>query len=573
MSQMSTGTEEDIEMHFDAILEVSPVNSYSHYSSPAQSAGSPTASVRHRRSQTNEHAFSSSSEGSTDDDEDEEDDDDDGEEEQDYDDDNDSQRQPPPSSSASLPDVHHAASSSPHGNLHQHQHQPGSPKFSQRNRKRHSAAIHRGRNQQPQSEFDKALLTGVPSRGHAASFFSADSTDTSDAPFTISDVVDPTGAGNPPPQPQSQASQHSWDETNTDVSVPTTTTASASVASSSIPRQGKKKERKSHRVNITATTQSSSNASITSAASLPHPSNNVASQNQIHTSASYSGSTSGRSHSPPKKHLSGNANDKSSNAVPPKPNNTTTSNDNNNNGQESGGGVGGVLPDVLTTMRQKIESMQLFDTDMMKMSTDSRHVDGMDAETRESLKRSSQQSISAAVLVSLAHKRYERRRLAAMEIEKVVRSLVQQNELERVRAILLLLSDDYVRSTSEDARKGGVVALAACAIGLKKADDESATVMECRDLIVASVIHCCQDFSQRVRYYATGKDELTLAGKLKGCVANLKIFCPQRVYSTSSRSFQDWRSNTFSFCLRFLEVCMPTWTWMSVAVLNCWTKS
>ena len=60
-------------------------------------------------------------------------------------------------------------------------------------------------------------------------------------------------------------------------------------------------------------------------------------------------------------------------------------------------------------------------------------------ETRESLKRSSQQSISAAVLVSLAHKRYERRRLAAMEIEKVVRSLVQQDELERVRAILLLL--------------------------------------------------------------------------------------------------------------------------------------
>ena len=166
----------------------------------------------------------------------------------------------------------------------------------------------------------------------------------------------------------------------------------------------------------------------------------------------------------------------------------------------------GVLPDVLMTMRQKIESMTLFDSDIMKLAAE--QVDDGDdpevQETRESLKRSSQQSISAAVLVSLAHKRYERRRLAAMEIEKVVRSLVQQKRpehMERVRAILLLLSDDYVRSTSEDARKGGVVALAACAIGLKKAPDEEAA--ECRDLILASVVHACQDHSVRVRYYAT----------------------------------------------------------------------
>jgi hypothetical protein len=132
----------------------------------------------------------------------------------------------------------------------------------------------------------------------------------------------------------------------------------------------------------------------------------------------------------------------------------------------------GVLPDVLMNMRQKIESMGLFDSDMMRLTADQLASIGDDddddeerQESRESLKRSSQQSISAAVLVSLAHKRYERRRLAAMEIEKVVRSLVvlqqqskqPKNELDRVRAILLLLSDDYVRSTNEDARKGGVV--------------------------------------------------------------------------------------------------------------------
>ena len=163
----------------------------------------------------------------------------------------------------------------------------------------------------------------------------------------------------------------------------------------------------------------------------------------------------------------------------------------------------GVLPDVFLNMRQKIESLTLFDSDMMKLAADQTDDDPMAHESRESLKRSSQQSISAAVLVSLAHKRYERRRLAAMEIEKVVRSLVSQNEFERVRAILLLLSDDYVRSTGEDARKGGVVALAASAIGLKRAPENDATLQECRDLILSAVIHACQDHSQRVRYYAT----------------------------------------------------------------------
>jgi hypothetical protein len=121
-----------------------------------------------------------------------------------------------------------------------------------------------------------------------------------------------------------------------------------------------------------------------------------------------------------------------------------------------------------------------------------------------------------------------------MEIEKVIRTLSGQDDYDSVRAILLLLSDDYVRSTNEDARKGGAVALAACAIGLKKANDGGGVggggsgsnnnvvppsagtsagadgveyahvvVAECRDLILASVVHACQDHSQRVRYYAT----------------------------------------------------------------------
>jgi hypothetical protein len=186
----------------------------------------------------------------------------------------------------------------------------------------------------------------------------------------------------------------------------------------------------------------------------------------------------------------------------------------------------GILPNVLMKMHQKIESLTVFDSDILQLVANNN-----DPDSRESVKRSGQQSLSAAVLVPLAQKRYEQRRLVAMEIEKVVRSLVVQAHqqqgttttisnggkmagvisinsaspdmaMEWVHAILLLLLDDYVWSTSEDARKGGVVALAACAIGLKKANDLSPTVQECRDLILTSVVHACQDHSQRVRYYA-----------------------------------------------------------------------
>jgi hypothetical protein len=295
------------------------------------------------------------------------------------------------------------------------------------------------------SEFDKALSRsrGKPSRGYARSFFanSQDEGDEEDYAPEDGDTTKPHGKTNPA------------DSNNVNLSINTTT--------------------KTARLDYPPPPPSTTSTATTNNPTLK----------SNHSSASVS-----------------NTAVSSSSANPPR----TSSTRPQSSEQQQEALSSGVLPDVLMNMRQKIESLTLFDSDMMRLADDYDDQDPILVETRESLKRSSQQSISAAVLVSLAHKRYERRRLAAMEIEKVVRSLVQQGEdqLERVRAILLLLSDDYVRSTSEDARKGGVVALAACAIGLKKASDSQA-VQECRDLILASVVHACQDHSQRVRYYAT----------------------------------------------------------------------
>mmetsp|Transcript_1451 Transcript_1451/g.2089 ORF Transcript_1451/g.2089 Transcript_1451/m.2089 type:complete len:1590 (+) Transcript_1451:106-4875(+) len=196
----------------------------------------------------------------------------------------------------------------------------------------------------------------------------------------------------------------------------------------------------------------------------------------------------------------------------------TAQKNNIQNEQTNAGGV--ALPDVFLTMKENIESLSIFGSDHNRNYLEKEYSDNMSADERDLIRKVFHENISSAILVSLAHKRYERRRLAAMEIEKVIRGLVVRYEpkeyragfdktnkmmceLERVRAILLLFSDDYVRSTSEDARKGGVVALAACAIGLKKAPEGDAYAAECRDLILASVVHACQDNSPRVRYYAT----------------------------------------------------------------------
>jgi hypothetical protein len=335
----------------------------------------------------------------------------------------------------------------------------------------------------PQSEWDKALMTGTQSRGRASDFFVPTqpilSSDSSEFYSTVqaaratapgrqgmkSPISASTKGSLPPPRPTSRNQ------------------SSANAESMS----------KTHVSKIEVSLEDQKGNASVDTIEINHSGTNT--QSSLQRSGSIGTATSLST-------ASGGTGNRPQDFYPA----SAPSTDDNLNA--------GVLPDVLMNMRQRIESINMFDSDLLRLTNDyvvNDNDDPMFEESRESLKRSSQQSISAAVLVSLAHKRYERRRLAAMEIEKVVRSLVvlqhqskqTKNELDRVRAILLLLSDDYVRSTNEDARKGGVVALAACAIGLKKANDHNPIVQECRDLILASVVHACQDHSQRVRYYAT----------------------------------------------------------------------
>ena len=66
----------------------------------------------------------------------------------------------------------------------------------------------------------------------------------------------------------------------------------------------------------------------------------------------------------------------------------------------------------------------------------------------------------------------------------------------RIEATLHLLGQEFCTSTNSNHRKGGLIALAAAAIGLM------ASIQPYLDLLLPPILHCFDDPESRVRYYA-----------------------------------------------------------------------
>ncbi|CAH1779830.1 unnamed protein product [Owenia fusiformis] len=97
---------------------------------------------------------------------------------------------------------------------------------------------------------------------------------------------------------------------------------------------------------------------------------------------------------------------------------------------------------------------------------------------------------------SLNDKLYEKRKVAALEIERMVKEYVSLNNTVKIKQLLRVLGKDFASSHSPHSRKGGLIGLAACAIALGK---------ECTSYIhelVEPVLACFNDQDSRVRYYA-----------------------------------------------------------------------
>ncbi|KAJ3125519.1 hypothetical protein HK098_000206 [Nowakowskiella sp. JEL0407] len=104
--------------------------------------------------------------------------------------------------------------------------------------------------------------------------------------------------------------------------------------------------------------------------------------------------------------------------------------------------------------------------------------------------------LSPALSRLLSDKLYERRKTAALEIERVIREYLAAGENDKIRPLILTLVNDFTYSTSGNSKNGGLIALAAVAIAL------GPEVTNFCDEIVPPILSCFVDPDTRVRYYA-----------------------------------------------------------------------
>ena len=96
----------------------------------------------------------------------------------------------------------------------------------------------------------------------------------------------------------------------------------------------------------------------------------------------------------------------------------------------------------------------------------------------------------------LADKLYEKRKAAALEVEQVVKGLVDAGDGAGTRALLQVLVHEFALAPQPNLRKGGLIGLAAFTVGL------SGTADEYLGDIVPPVLKAFTDVDPRVRYYA-----------------------------------------------------------------------
>ncbi|XP_038070107.1 protein VAC14 homolog [Patiria miniata] len=104
--------------------------------------------------------------------------------------------------------------------------------------------------------------------------------------------------------------------------------------------------------------------------------------------------------------------------------------------------------------------------------------------------------MSPACARALSDKMYEKRKGAALEIERLVRDLMQSNSTDQIDKLLHILGTEFALSANGHARKGGLIGLAALAIGMGK--DSTAYLPQ----LIQPVIACFSDPDNRTRYFA-----------------------------------------------------------------------
>ncbi|XP_028392821.1 protein VAC14 homolog [Dendronephthya gigantea] len=104
--------------------------------------------------------------------------------------------------------------------------------------------------------------------------------------------------------------------------------------------------------------------------------------------------------------------------------------------------------------------------------------------------------LNPILMRGLNDKMYEKRKVAALEIERMVKEFIANNDVALIKRLTSVLTTEFSVSHNPHSRKGGLIGLAATAIALGK---ESVAYLQ--DLI-PPVLSCFYDQDSRVRYYA-----------------------------------------------------------------------
>ena len=126
-----------------------------------------------------------------------------------------------------------------------------------------------------------------------------------------------------------------------------------------------------------------------------------------------------------------------------------------------------------------------------------------------------------AVLRALSDKLYERRKVAALEVERAVKNLNSKGDHKGAMALVESLARDFARSPNANHRKGGLIGLAAATVGLigggaagaaesKAVQVQSSAAASAPQTVVQAHLAVCVppvldafgDADGRVRYYA-----------------------------------------------------------------------
>ncbi|PRW60313.1 VAC14-like protein isoform X1 [Chlorella sorokiniana] len=103
----------------------------------------------------------------------------------------------------------------------------------------------------------------------------------------------------------------------------------------------------------------------------------------------------------------------------------------------------------------------------------------------------------------IADKLYDKRKLAALEVEQLVKQLSASGNVQRISAVIDALVSQYATSSQSNARKGGLLCLAATAVALATTPGTSgARPPDLLQRIVPPILVSFTDQDSRVRYYA-----------------------------------------------------------------------